>query len=464
MLSSSGCGAVGGARALCEGDWAMALDERGKTREQLALEITTMQQRIDDLELKHIVRNGTERDFKNVERDLRERVKELNCLLSISKLREKPDMSIGETLQGIVDLIPGAWQYPAVTCARVVLTNLERKTANFRETQWKLTRSIVVQGEPVGHLEVCYLSRKPARDIGPFLNEEMSLLEAIAERIEKVFEQDRAEQKAREQQQQMVQLDKMVALGTLVSGVAHEINNPNNFVMLNTPVLREAYTSVVPIIEEYYADNGDFLMGGLPYSDLREKIFSLFDGILEGSRRINSIVRGLKGFARVDPAGYREAVDLNSVVESALVLVRNQITLSTSHFSLELAATLPPVKGNSQRLEQVIMNLVQNACEALPNRRQAVMVRTSSEGDYVVVQVQDEGCGIPADQLPRVMDPFYTSKRSTGGTGLGLSVSVGIVKDHGGTLSLASGIGEGTTATLRLPVLALAEDASEAAS
>jgi C4-dicarboxylate-specific signal transduction histidine kinase len=167
-----------------------------------------------------------------------------------------------------------------------------------------------------------------------------------------------------------------------------------------------------------------------------------------------TIVESLKGFARAEASELSQLVDVNEVVRSALVLVNNQIRKSTRRFSVAHADGLPAVRGNSQLLEQVVINLVQNACEALTDRRQALAISTAHDPGArdVVVTIHDEGVGIPPEKLPHIMDPFYTTKRASGGTGLGLSVSATIVKDHGGTLSFASAPGTGTTVTLRLPV------------
>ncbi len=430
----------------------MESDNTSRSRVQLAAEVQELRQRVAELESAHTLRNGAEHALRKLSSDLKERVKELNCLLSISRLRDRPGLTISGTLQGIVDLIPPAWQYPDATCARIVLTEGEYRSEGFRETPWKLVRKIAVAGERVGDVEVYYLTEKPRADEGPFLQEEVHLLDAIGERLQRIIEQGMAEERARQHQQQMVQLDKMVALGTLVSGVAHEINNPNNFVMLNAPVLREACESVMPILEEYYEENGDFVMGGLQYTEMRENIPTLFGGILEGARRINSIVQSLKGFARVETSGFREPVDMNSVIRAALILIRSQIERSTKQFSLDLVEPLPEIKGNSQQLEQVIINLVQNSCDALSGLQDAVKVSTSFDETSVVVKVSDEGTGITADDLPHIMDPFYTSKRRSGGTGLGLSVSLGIVKDHGGKLDFESVPGQGTLAILEFPI------------
>jgi PAS domain S-box-containing protein len=126
--------------------------------------------------------------------ELGERVKELNCLYSISDLVEKPGISLEEILQGTVDLIPPAWQYPEITCARLILEGQEFRTENFRETIWKQTDGIVVHGERVGTVEVCYLEERPESDEGLFLKEERSLLNAIAERLGGLIERKQAEE------------------------------------------------------------------------------------------------------------------------------------------------------------------------------------------------------------------------------------------------------------------------------
>jgi signal transduction histidine kinase len=312
----------------------------------------------------------------------------------------------------------------------------------------------VVHGERIGVLEVYYLEEKQVLDEGPFLKEERKLLDAVGERIGKIIERQREEDRFKQQEQQLIQLDKMVALGTLVSGVAHEINNPNNFIMLNTPLLSEAWESIRPVLDDYRKENGDFLVGGLPYSEMRGSIPLLFSGILEGANRIKNIVESLKGFARMDTSDLSQEVHINAVVKSALTLINNQIKKSTERFSVAYGPDIPLLKGNFQRLEQVIINLVQNACEALPNKRKGMRVSTSHdrEKNCIVIQVEDEGVGIPSDRLPQVTDPFYTTKRESGGTGLGLSVSSGIIKNHGGTLSFLSTPNRGTTAVVTLPV------------
>jgi len=269
-----------------------------------------------------------------------------------------------------------------------------------------------------------------------------------------VTERKQAQEQLRQHEQQMMQMNKMVALGTLVSGVAHEINNPNNFIMLNAPLLLEAWESSKPILEEYYEKNGDFLIGGMPYTEMRENIPVLFSGILDGSKRIKQIVEDLRDFVRRDGSDMTQSFDVNGVIRSAISLLSNMIMKATTHFSVEYEDSLPPLKGNFQRFEQVIINLIQNACQALPDARRGIFLSTSydEKRQGIVVRVQDEGMGIPADVLPHIGEPFFTTKQDFGGLGLGLSISSRIVKEHGGTLTFTSEQGRGTKAEIVLPV------------
>jgi PAS domain S-box-containing protein len=269
-----------------------------------------------------------------------------------------------------------------------------------------------------------------------------------------VTERKQAEEQLRYHEQQMMQASKLVALGTLVSSVAHEINNPNNFIMLNAPLLLEAWENSKPVLEEYYERNGDFIIGGLKYTEMREIIPVLFSGILDGSRRIKEIVEDLRDFVRRDASDMTQSVDLNAVIKSAVTLLSNMIMKSTQKFSIEYGRDLPRVKGNFQRFEQVMINLIQNACQALPDPQRGITLSTSydEKKQSILISIQDEGMGIPPKDLPHIMEPFFTTKRDSGGLGLGLSISSRIVKEHGGTLTFTSEPGKGTTADIILPI------------
>lgn len=264
-----------------------------------------------------------------------------------------------------------------------------------------------------------------------------------------------AEEQARLHQEQLIQADKMVSLGTLVSGVAHEINNPNNFVMLNIPMLQKAWASMQPILDDHFKNKGDFFVGDrLKYSKMRDSIPVLLSGILEGTKRIKNIVEQLKNFSRMETFESNKPVDINAVIKTAVNLISNLIKKSTNHFSVDYGKELPRLKGNFQRLEQVIINLIENSCQALTDESQAIYVSTQydKEANIIMVKVKDEGIGMDTDTLSKILDPFFTTKRHSKGTGLGLSVSSNIIKNHDGFLNFESTPGKGTTATIILPV------------
>ncbi len=266
-------------------------------------------------------------------------------------------------------------------------------------------------------------------------------------------ERSRAEAKARMRQEQLFRAAKMVSLGTLVSGVAHEINNPVTSALLNTQTLRKVWQGVLPILDAQSREQGDFRVGGMTYNQIRERMPDLLAHIEEGTRRVRDIVTDLKDFARETPAERTDDIDLNQVVPKALGLVSNLIKKSTQAFSVDYAPGLPRFKGSAQRIEQVVINLVMNACQALADSAGAVRVRTGAapDGGGVFVEVRDEGQGMSAEALQRAKDPFFTTKRDGGGTGLGLAISDRIVRDHEGRMTFVSEPGKGTTVRVTFP-------------
>lgn len=284
-----------------------------------------------------------------------------------------------------------------------------------------------------------------------------TLQRRVAERTEElareVAEKNRALEELRHHQDQLVQADKMASLGILVSGVAHEINNPNGLILLNLPLLSESYRRAVPLLEAHYRENGDFSLGWHPYSRMREEIPLMFTETQEAAKRIKRIVEDLKDYARRDDTAAASPFNLNTVLRDAIRLVRNTISEATDNLEVLYGSPLPEVRGTPQRIEQVVINLLLNACQALDDRGKGISVSSQYDKEYdeVVLTVRDEGKGIAQEHLPHLTDPFFTTKREVGGTGLGLWVSAGIVRDHNGILEFDSHPGVGTVVTLRLP-------------
>ncbi|UFS69607.1 PAS domain S-box protein [Geomonas sp. RF6] len=261
----------------------------------------------------------------------------------------------------------------------------------------------------------------------------------------------RLEEEAREMQARLIQINKMASLGLVVSGVAHEVNNPNNFILANSQLLAQVWDDALKILQEYRKEHGDFILGGLPFDQISSHIPELYEGVVDGSRRINEIINNLKSFAR--HGGGLEQVDVNRAVQGAVSILQYELAKHTEKFHLELAGDLPPVRGNSQQLGQVAINLLMNACQALPSRSSRIWLSTGfdAEAEEIVITVRDEGCGITQEEKGRVMEPFFTTKLDRGGTGLGLSISQSIVKEHKGVLAFDSEPGKGSTFQVRLP-------------
>ncbi|MGA9119847.1 MAG: ATP-binding protein [Bacteroidota bacterium] len=273
--------------------------------------------------------------------------------------------------------------------------------------------------------------------------------------INDITERKRIEAEETVRTRQLIHADKMASLGILVSGIAHEINNPNNFILLNSRLFSRIWSDIVPILDEYQNTNGDFSIAGMSYRSSREKLTQSLEGILKGSERIQNITRSLTDYAKHDGAGLDEPVDVNRVVAMAIVITDNLIKQSTDDFHVDYGGDLPVLKGNAQQLEQVIINLITNACQSLRSRTNEVRVKTyfNKEQNEVRIAVVDRGSGIKKADMKHIMDPFFTTKRDDGGTGLGLSVSFNIVKRHGGRLVLTSEPERGTIAKVYLPVV-----------
>lgn len=274
--------------------------------------------------------------------------------------------------------------------------------------------------------------------------------------IRDIREHKKAEKREKQQREKMIQMDKMASLGTLVSGVAHEINNPVNVIKLNTEIFSRAWESSMPVLDEHYNKSRDFEMAGLPYLESKSRLEGLIIGSMESAKRIKEIVDELKNFSRPEESFTREIVDINKVIQSSVSLTNNMIKKATNNFSIVLPDNLPSIEGNSQKLERVFINLIQNAVQALPSNDKARGIYISTEykktQKKIEVKVRDEGKGIEDKDLKFIMDPFYTTKRDEGGTGLGLYISMQIIGDHGGKMDFKSTPGKGTTVIVLLPV------------
>jgi two-component system, NtrC family, sensor kinase len=280
--------------------------------------------------------------------------------------------------------------------------------------------------------------------------------EAEIERLRNV-ELARALEELKHAQTQLVHSEKMASLGQLTAGLAHEINNPVNFIRASTSPLRRDLDEVRAVITRALSDEPaevrervERRMQELEVDELRAEIDSLMRGIEEGASRTAEIVKGLRTFSRLDEDHLKE-VDLHEGIDSTLTLLRPRLGTITV---VRDYGDIPLVECNPGQINQVVMNLLTNAVQAIDAHSHGagtVTITTRATDDAVTIAVADTGGGIPDDVRARIFEPFFTTKAIGAGTGLGLSISYGIIEQHGGTIDVASAPGEGTTFTVTLP-------------
>jgi len=207
------------------------------------------------------------------------------------------------------------------------------------------------------------------------------------------------------------------------------------------------------ILEVYRREYGDFLLGGLPYMEMRDTLPALIRDVHDGALRIERIINNLKDFARPRAPTGQTPFRLNDAVQRAVTLLHYLMHKTTTRFSVDLAEGLPPLRGDMQQIEQVVINLLANALEALPgqDRRVTVATRHHPTESCLQLEVCDEGIGIPPEHLERLCDPFFTTKQEQGGTGLGLAITYTLVRNHGGSIAFESMPGQGTRVLVTLP-------------
>lgn len=254
--------------------------------------------------------------------------------------------------------------------------------------------------------------------------------------------------------EQLIQANKLVTLGTLVAGVAHEINNPNNSILLSGEQLDEVCKAITPILDQYVDLCGDFRIGETSYNGCRDSLQVSIERIITNSKRIRGIVDNLKNFSKKSNTSGSEMVDVNAVVVNAIDILKSGTKKQNYTLDMDLLSHIPLIHGDSQQLTQVVINLLQNGFQALSSLTGKVSVRTSMNTieQTITISIRDNGIGMDSETKEKMFDSFFTRKSDTGGTGMGLYVCSQIVHDHNGTISIDSTVGKGTVAQVSLPL------------
>ena len=253
---------------------------------------------------------------------------------------------------------------------------------------------------------------------------------------------------ARMMDRQLIQSEKLATLGLLIAGIAHEINNPNNFIYFNTPILRSYLEFLLPIVDEYVLAHPDLQVFNRPYAVFREDCFKLLANIEHGSIRINQIVGNLKEFVRERGKGEYRRIDLKQVLEKGVFICQGRIRKTVKTFEVDIPDGLPPLISDPLAIEQVVVNLLINAIQAMDKEDSWVRLKVvgpwATEGE-VQVEVSDNGCGMESECQRKIFDPFFTTKAPGVGTGLGLSITQRLVAELGGRIEVLSEPGLGSS-------------------
>ncbi|PUE32292.1 hypothetical protein B9Z35_01720 [Limnohabitans sp. Jir61] len=261
------------------------------------------------------------------------------------------------------------------------------------------------------------------------------------------------EVKLDEATKRLVQSEKLASLGELAAGVAHEINNPVGYVSSNLTTLQKYLAVYEKVLDAPEVDSADMaaLKKKLNYAFIRDDLQNLVKETQEGVGRVKTIIQDLKDYARTNAATHYVASDIQVGLKSTLNIARIQLK-NKADVRLELGK-LPLVECAPAQIDQVFLNLIVNAAQAMPDGKMGLIdIRTDCDDQQVWFEVKDNGPGIPPDVLKKIFDPFFTTKDPGTGTGLGLSVSQNIIQQHGGTLTVDSTVGVGTTFKITLPI------------
>ena len=364
-----------------------------------------------------------------------ERVKELTCLYGIAQKAGQPNISLEEIIQGIVELLPPAWQYPEIAFARIILDGISYTTQDFRECRQKQTAEIIVGSVPRGVVELVYAEEKPDLDEGPFLKEERNLINAVAGQVALVVERRQVEEDKLKLHNQLLHADRLATIGMLAAGVAHELNEPLGNILGFAQLAKKC--------------------PGVPASAEQD-----IGKIEAASLHAREIIQKLLVFARqAQPKKTR--VNLNQVVEDGLYFFEARCVKEGIELVRLLSENLPDITADPSQLNQLLVNLVVNALQSMPGAGR-ITVQTRSCDHNVYLVVEDTGAGMSKDVLDKVFVPFFTTKDVGHGTGLGLPVVYGIVTAHGGSINVNSKTGCGTRFEIQLPVT-MPEDTEESA-
>ena len=365
--------------------------------------------------------------INDIRASLKERVKELECLYNILQISvDKQNCSLEDIFRDILEVIPRAWQYPEVTSAKIVFDNLEYFSGNYKIPLFKQKSDIIVAGKNRGFVEISYSEKTAMHDEGPFLKEERALIDNIARKLALIIIRNEEKEERRILESKLIHADRLATVGELTAGIAHELNEPLGSILGFAQLIQKE-------------------------PSVNDQIQKDLDKIINASMHAREIIRKLMTFSRYDEKG-SEKVCLNTILTDGIYLLESRCEKENIKVVRTLEEKLPFVYANPVQLNQVVVNLCVNSIQAMPDGGKLIL-HTFSNEEYVILVVQDTGTGISENHLPKIFNPFFTTKDSNTNTGLGLSVVHGIIQSYKGDIKVESNLGVGTRFEIALPIM-----------
>ncbi|MBF0441675.1 MAG: PAS domain-containing sensor histidine kinase [Oligoflexales bacterium] len=356
--------------------------------------------------------------------ELLERTKELNCMYEVAKIVAS-SMPLNEILKQIAQIVPSGWQHSESASCRIVLDG-DSYSSSLEGTSKRSQRSdIIVTGELRGFIEVCYLEKFPTMFEGPFLKEERDLLNAIARTLSITVKSKTDEEQKNNLQTQLLHADRLATIGQLVTGIAHEINEPMANILGYTQLIKK--------------NDG-----------LSKQIYEDLLKIEQASLYIKEIIKKLMVFTRTATSEF-EPVNLNTIIEESLFLFEKRCEKENIVLKISLSANRPYLMANPSQIKQVIINIAINGIQAMENGG-VLSIDTEVKNKKAILTIEDTGIGIPKSIQKKIFLPFFTTKDVSEGTGLGLSVVYGIVTTHKGEIEVMSDVGKGSKFRILFPL------------
>ena len=414
------------------------IGELGAAFNRMTENLKTVTASRDELDIEITQRKEAEEALQQRTYDLGERVKEINCLYGVSELAVEPDKPLDEILQGALDLIQTSWQYPDITCTRIVFQGHEFRTENFAETEWKQSSDIIVSRESAGAVEVYYLEEKPEADEGPFLKEERGLIDAFGRQLGAIAERKMAEEKLkkysdkleemveelRDAQENLLRSERLATLGQFSGSISHELRNPLGVIDSSAYYLKTKL------------------------KDADEKVQEHLDRIKSSVVSATTVIQSLLNLTRMKEP-HLTRLELTPITSQAIATSKVPVTVKViQDFSDQEIL----VNGDGEQLRMAFKNIVNNAVDAMDDKGTlTVRVGMTADGKGEVSFV-DTGPGIASENLDKIFQPLFSTKAK--GIGFGLSIAKMIVDKQGGTIEAESELGKGATIITQLPLYA----------